>query len=112
MISTDTAKRMLEALTSQPAGNEVLTVLNNAQAATGQSGWTLPTVIKAAHVSTTTDFGALKVGDYVVHIPAVAGNSSFYTVITAGTLPAAAVVNDLYIVLRTVTYPAASTVIL
>ena len=57
-------------------------------------------MIIAAHTSTTTDFGALAVGDIVVHIPAVAGNAIFYTVATAGTLPAAAVVGDLYMAWR------------
>jgi hypothetical protein len=54
----------------------------------------------ATNVSATIDFGALKVGDKVIKIPAVAGNAIFYTVAVAGTLPAAAVVGDLYTVFR------------
>jgi hypothetical protein len=84
---------MLIALASQPAGNEVLTQLNNA-------AFAIPAAIVAAHVSATTDFSALIAGDLVVHVPATAGNAAFFTVATAGTLPAAAVVGDLYIVLR------------
>ncbi|HXN74930.1 MAG TPA: hypothetical protein VN855_00375 [Candidatus Acidoferrum sp.] len=113
MLSNDTAKRLLIALTSQPAGNEVATALNNSQAAVAQAGWTMPAVIAATHNSATTDFGALKVGDYVVHIPAVAGNSDWAPVITAGTNPdGAGVIGDLYIVLRALPLPAASAIIL
>lgn len=107
-LSSDTTKRLLIALTSQSAGNEVASVLNNSSAGTTQTGWTTPAVIIATNVSTTIDFGALKVGDKVIHIPAVAGNSIFYSVVTAGTLPAAAVVGDLYQVLRALVLPAAS----
>jgi hypothetical protein len=56
--------------------------------------------IVATNVSQTVDFAALVVGDKVIHVPAVAGNSDFSIVATAGTLPAAAVVGDLYVVLR------------
>lgn len=92
-LSSDSAKRMLIALTSSKAGNEVSGILNN-------SSWGMPAVIVASNVSSTVNFGALQVGDYVVHIPATAGNSSFTTVATAGTLPVAAVVGDLYVVVR------------
>lgn len=108
MLSLDTAKRLLVALGSQTSGNEVASILNNSATGQGQAGWTTAAIIKAAHVSTTTDFGSLKVGDYVVHVGAAAGNAIFYTVATAGTLPAAAVVNDLYVVFRQLTLPAAS----
>lgn len=64
------------------------------------SGWSTPAMIVATNVSTTIDFAALQVGDIVLHIPAVAGNSNFLQVATAGTLPAAAVVGDLYEVRR------------
>lgn len=60
----------------------------------------LATTIVATSTSTTTDFGALQVGDLVIAIPASAGNTIFYTVVTAGTLPAAAVIGSLYLVIR------------
>tara|TARA_R110002051_G_scaffold65300_5_gene118562 strand:- start:571 stop:876 length:306 start_codon:yes stop_codon:yes gene_type:complete len=50
--------------------------------------------------STTTDFGALEVGDKVIQIEDAAATSHYMTVATAGTLPEAAVVDDMYIVLR------------
>tara|TARA_R110002020_G_scaffold114891_4_gene264243 strand:- start:1918 stop:2229 length:312 start_codon:yes stop_codon:yes gene_type:complete len=58
--------------------------------------------IIATAVSTTTDFGALNVGDLVIQIgDADSANDVHYmTVAAAGTLPEAAVVSDLYIVLR------------
>ena len=56
--------------------------------------------IKATSTSTTTDFGELAVGDYVIQIPDAAATMHYMTVATAGTLPAAAVVDDLYVVLR------------
>lgn len=93
MLSLDTSKRIITSLTSAFAGNELISAVNN-------SAWGIPAAIVAAHVSATTDFAALLAGDLVVHIPATAGNAAFFTVATAGTLPAAAVVGDLYIVLR------------
>jgi hypothetical protein len=57
--------------------------------------------VVASHVSKTTDFAQVAVGDLVVHVPATAGNSDFGTAVTAATIPqAAAVVGDLYIILR------------
>lgn len=102
MISNPTARRVLIALASQKDGNEILTQLNNA-------AFALPAVIVAAHVSTTTDFAALVIGDLVVHIPATAGSASFSKVIAKGTLPAAAVVGDLYIAVRSAANAVAST---
>lgn len=49
---------------------------------------------------TTTDFGAVVVGDLIVHIPVVAGNARFGIVVTDGTSPFAAAVGDLYIIIR------------
>lgn len=95
-LSTFTGKRLIESLTSKTAGNEVGGILNN-------STWGTPAIIVATAVSSTTDFGALAVGDFVVHIPATAGNAAFTKVATAGTLPVAAVVGDLYIVIRLAT---------
>jgi hypothetical protein len=64
--------------------------------------FSIPAAIIATSTSTTTDFGALAVGDLLVHIPAVAGNADFETVAAAGTKPSAAVVGDLYVALRAV----------
>lgn len=58
--------------------------------------------IVATSTSQTVDFGALQVGDKVIHIPATAGNSNFRSITTAGTLGAAAVIGDLYVALRAV----------
>jgi hypothetical protein len=90
------------------AYQELAQAINNGSATAAQSGATVAALIIATSTSTTTDFGALAVGDKVVHIAAVAGNAIFWTVATAGTLPAAAVVGDLYIVLRPLTLPAAA----
>lgn len=108
-LSADTNKRLLIALTSKDAGNEVANALNNALASAAQDLWSIPAVIVATNVSQTIDFGALQVGDKVIHIPAVAGSAVFVTVATAGTLGIAAVVGDLYVVLRVYAAPAAST---
>ena len=43
--------------------------------------------IKCANASTTTDFGALEVGDLVIQIPDAAATMHYMTVATAGTLP-------------------------
>ena len=57
----------------------------------------------ATSVSTTTDFNLLRVGDFLVHVPATPGSVAFATVVTAGTAPfVAAVISDLYLVLRAV----------
>lgn len=108
LLSDDAVKRLMIGLASADAGNEVATVLQNAKTVSGQSGWSLAAVIVATNVSQTVDFGALAVGDKVVQIPAVAGNSVFTTVAVAGTLPVAAVVGNLYVALRAVSLPAAS----
>src|SRR4051812_14077886 len=107
-LSDDAAKRLLIAEASADAGNEIASVLNNAKTLVAQCASSCAAVIVATNVSTTIDFAALKVGDKVVHIPAVAGNADFSTVTTAGTLPAAAVVGDLYVALRALALPAAS----
>lgn len=118
MLSSNAVSRMITALgdSSSPevanAGNEVVTAINNGNAAAVAAGFYIPVAIVAAHISSTTDFAALVVGDYVVHTPATAGNSAFFTVATAGTLPAAAVVGDLYVVIRQSALPAASAVAL
>jgi hypothetical protein len=106
MLSKDSVKRLMEALTSQPDGAEVVDAINQGAAAAAANAVAQPAAIVAAHTSQTTDFAALKVGDLVVHVPATAGNAQFLTVATAGTLPVAAVVGDLYIVLRAFAVPA------
>jgi hypothetical protein len=106
-LSIDTVKRLFEAVTSQTqAGPEVVDAINAGASLAAQSGASIAAAIKAAHVSTTTDFAALAVGDLLVHIPATAGNASFETVATAGTKPSAAVVGDLYIAIRANAAPA------
>jgi hypothetical protein len=88
------AKKVIAgALANNRVANALITALG---------AWSTPAMIIAAHVSTTTDFAALAIGDIVLHIPATAGNSSFMQVVAAGTLPAAAVVGDLYMVMRAV----------
>ena len=71
----------------------------------------IPLAVVATSTSTTTNFGALAVGDILVHIPATAGNSSFGTVVTAGTAPATAVVGDLYVAIRAVNLDANNPII-
>lgn len=111
-LSLDATKRLIESLASQDAGNEVATILNRSSSGQAQAAWTMAAVIVATNVSATIDFAALKVGDQLVHIPAVAGNAAFETVATAATKPSAAVVGDLYVALRALPTVAASAVIL
>ena len=56
--------------------------------------------IIATGSSTTTDFGALEVGDLVIQIEDSAATCHYMTVATAGTLPETGIADDLYIVLR------------
>jgi hypothetical protein len=95
-LSVYTGKRLIEALTSKAAGNEVATILNN-------DNFGMPIVVVATSTSTTTNFAGLIPGDLLVHIPATAGNAAFETVATANTKPSAAVVGDLYIAIRLAT---------
>jgi hypothetical protein len=106
MLSSKTALLLIQTMTNTPEGNETVSAINSGSAISTASGFSMPTVIVAAHTSTTTDFAALKVGDYVAHIPATAGSADFTTVVTKGTLPEAAVVGDLYIVIRAYKAPA------
>lgn len=105
-ISTKTAQRIITAVASTTAGNEVITALNNAASAT-QS---IALAVVATSTSTTTNFTTLLKGDLLIHIPATAGSAAFETVATNGTKPSAAVVGDLYVALRAA--PAASTLVL
>lgn len=98
-VSLGEVQKLISAATDTALGQK----LANAVVDSGnRGGWTIAGLIVATNVSTTVDFGSLKVGDKVVTIPAAAGNSIFYTVATAGTLPAAAVVGSLYVVIRAV----------
>lgn len=111
-ISSDTQVRLAEALTLISAGNEVSSALNNSEALVSQSPWVLPAAIVATNVSQTINFAALKVGDYIAHVPAVAGSAQFLQCAVAGTLPVAAVVGDLYLVIRAAVLPPAADIIL
>ena len=77
--------------------NEVITNMNDVG---------LCDIIIATAVSTTTDFGSLKVGDKVLVMDEAAGTpanttGAYYMVcVTAVTLPAAAVISNIYVVLR------------
>lgn len=112
MLSLQTVRRLIIALSGATAGNAVATAINSASALAAASAASTAGAIVATSVSPTTNFASLAVGDHVLHIPATAGSSSFLTVVTAGTLPAAAVVGDLYIVVRAFAAPAASAVVL
>ena len=63
-------------------------------------------IIVATAVSTTTDFGSLKIGDRILTMDEAAGTPAnttgayYLTCAADGTLPAAAVVGNVYIVLR------------
>lgn len=105
-LSTNAITRLLVAASSENYGNEIANAINTGAAAGAQGLVCIPAAIVAVHTSTTTDFGVLAVGDFVIHIPASAGNAIFYTVATIGTLPASAVVGDLYVVLRAFAAPA------
>lgn len=92
-LSNGSIRRLIISMASATAGNEVAGILNN-------SGWGLPAVIVATHVSTTTDFSALLKGDILVHVAATPGNAGFEKIVTNGTKPSAAVIGDLYLVVR------------
>lgn len=100
ILSDKSVKALAIAVTDIVAGNDVATKLNQADALASASSHTIANVIVATNVSATIDFASLAVGDRVLILPAVAGNSMFVTVATAATLPQAAVVGSLYVVLR------------
>lgn len=109
-LSSDSTKRLFEAVTDQVSdGPEIVDAINAGAALAAASAASVAAVIVAAHASATTDFGALKVGDKVIHIAAGAApaNVNWATVVTAGTNPdGAGVVGDLYIALRAFSAPA------
>jgi hypothetical protein len=109
-LSTDAVKKLIHAIGDKAVGNAVATAINNGDANAAADLVAIAAMIVATSTSTTTDFAALAVGDKVLSIPAVAGNSIFYTVATAGTLPAAAVIGTLYVVLRAAALPTASAI--
>jgi len=108
-LSTSLVNRILLAFTSKDLGNEAVNAINKGAALADQTGWCAARLIVATNVSQTVDFGALKIGDKVLHVPSAAGNADFRTCAVAGDLGAAAVVGDLYVVMRAYAVPAAST---
>ena len=108
-LSTSLVNRILLAFTSKDLGNEAVNAINKGAAVADQTGWCAARLIVATNVSQTVDFGSLKLGDKILHIPATAGNADFQVCATLGTLPVAAVVGDLYVVMRAYVAPAAST---
>lgn len=97
-LSTPLIHQLGRALTDRALGEEAATAL---QAAKGCSHQIMGAIV-ATNVSQTVDFGAVRVGDLVAMIPAVAGNADFITIATNGDLGQAAVVGNLYLVLRAV----------
>lgn len=109
-LSADAVKRVAVAVAGKPAANEVVDALNSGISAAQQDLFCLPLLIIGTSTSATVDFGSLVVGDRVIMIPTVAGNAAFFTVVTAGTLPASGVVGNLFLVLRAYAPPTASAV--
>ena len=107
MLSDDAVKRLQTSAGAKSAGAEVADAVNAASNLVGQSALSLAALIVATNVSTTIDFGALKVGDKVLHVAIATSTAVWLAVVTAGTLPEAAVVGDNYLVVRAVTAPAA-----
>lgn len=105
-LTADQVKALGIGLASQSAAQAVGIAVNKADALATQSPICVAAAIVATAVSQTTDFGALKVADKVVMIPAVAGNADFITVAVAGDLGQAAVIGNLYLVLRPLVSPA------
>jgi hypothetical protein len=109
-LSEALVKRLMHAVTDQALGRELVDAINKGEALQAQSGKVIAAAIVATAVSQTTDFGALKVGDQVLMVPATAGNADFITVAVAGDLGQAAVVGNIYLVLRDFAAPAASSI--
>jgi hypothetical protein len=110
-LTEKSVKHLIHGMSDTVTGQDVGTKLNEAglmAAALGSTGAMCALAKVATSTSTTTDFAALAVGDLVAKIPAVAGNAIFYTVATAGTLPAAAVIGDLYLAFRQVSFATAT----
>lgn len=109
-LSTELVKRLMHAVTDQALGRELVDAINLGSAAAVQDAKVIAAAIVATAVSQTTDFGALKVGDQVLMIPATAGNADLITISVAGDLGQAAVVGNIYVVLRSFVADAASSV--
>lgn len=109
-LSNDAVKRLMTAMSSADAGNEVASAINNGLAAAAQGAFIVPTIITATSTSTTTNFADLAVGDIVLQIRPSAATGHFMAVATAGTLPEAAVISDKYVVLRAYSASTASNV--
>lgn len=71
--------------------NAVITNINNVG---------IVELITATVADTTTDFTTLEVGDFVFHLPAVAGNARGGVCAVAATAPFAAIVGNFYIIVR------------
>lgn len=99
-LSADAVKRLMVSTASGDVGNEVANAVQAGAAHAAQSPVCLVAAIVATSVSQTVDFGALKVGDKVVMIPAVAGNADFISPGVVGDLGQAAVIGNLYLVMR------------
>lgn len=114
-LSANAVKRLMVALGDAAVGREVADAIDQAnaprQSATpGVTNREPVDLIVATNVSQTVDFASLKVGDYVMMVPAVAGNSDLIgPIAVAGDLGQAAVVGNAYQVWRQVKVPAART---
>ena len=106
MSSQQNSGGNLSAPNRAPAAKVIAGALSNnrvAQALIAALGaYSISGAIVATSTSTTTNFGSLLVGDYIVHIPASPGSAQFAAVVAAGTAPFAAVIGDMYMVLRAV----------
>lgn len=109
-LSEALVRRLMHAVTDQALARELVDTINQVDAFKDQSARVIAAAIVATATSQTTDFGALRVGDQVLMIPATAGNADLITITTIGDLGQAAVVGNIYLVLRAFAVPAASTV--
>ena len=106
-LPADLTKHLASALTSQAHANSLVDAVNAGSAVVGTH--LVAGLVKATSTSTTTDWASLAVGDKVLQISTTPGNPDMMTVVTAGTLPQAAVIDDHYLVFRAYSAPAAST---
>lgn len=109
-LSESLVKRLMHAVADQALARELVDAIDADGAFRAQSAKVIAAAIVATSVSQTVDFGALKVGDQVLMVPATAGNADLITVAVAGDLGQAAVVGNIYLVLRAFSAPAASSV--
>lgn len=114
-LSSNAVKRLMIALGDAAVGREVADAIDQANAdkqsaVPGVTSREAVDLIIATNVSQTIDFGGLKVGDYVMMVPAVAGSADLIgPIAVAGDLGQAAVVGNAYQVWRQVKVPAART---